>query len=259
MDAKGNDITSDSVNAQWIDLTLGVALSGDASLDMSTVSSILAENDWATIQKVIKAGKIAEAGWNIGDTTPSFTINGTTKTAKIIGINQDGTNTVTFMVSSDITNGAEKPMNADGRNIGGWKDSEMRTWLNGSVYNNMTPELKNIIKSVNKISNSGYTTTGTNSTKDYLFLLSVNEVGITNHFEKNGWTWYEEYKSDLYNEGNVYAYFLDSSNILDFGTLFWLRSANCNSEKGFFYTTSGKLGYQYVDGLDRVIPAFVIG
>ena len=41
-----------------------------------------------------------------------------------------------------ITN---QPFNSTNTNIGGWKDSEMRTYINGTIYNALPSDLQNVI------------------------------------------------------------------------------------------------------------------
>ena len=252
MDAKGNDITSDSVNAQWIDLTLGATLSGDTSLDMSTVDSTLANNDWTTIQAVIRAGKVTDAGWKTGDLTPSFTINGNTRQARIVDIDSDK---VTFMLTSNIGNHRMTAPSTDypwGDNINGYTDTEMKTWLDGEVYNNLDADLKAVISSTTITCADGYNSpNGTKSTTCYLFLPSIKEVGLNDDIS----SWYS-YMTAIEAEGETFDYFAESGYIDDW---FWLRSPYSYNDDHFFLFYYGVNDcYGACDG-NSVYPAFVIG
>lgn len=110
------------------------------SYESLEVSSTLEENDWETIQQIVSAGKTAEAGWKVGD-TKTVTINSEEKVATLIGTNHDGENTATFMIMSNIGShnmNSESNEYPHGDNIGGWRDSELRAWLNSEIYNSMS-------------------------------------------------------------------------------------------------------------------------
>jgi len=242
-DAKGNDLGS---TTQWIDLTLGATLSGGASLDMSTVDSTLANNDWATIKAVIQAGKVSDAGWKSGDLTPSFTINGNTRQARIVDINS---NKVTFMLTSSI---GTHNMNTLETNTGGYADSQMKVWLDGEVYNNLDADLKAVISSTTITCADGYNSpNGTKSTTCYLFLPSIKEVGLNDDIS----SWYS-YMTAIEAEGETFDYFAESGYIDDW---FWLRSPYSYNDDHFFLFYYGVNDcYGACDG-NSVYPAFVIG
>ena len=245
MDAKGNDITSDSVNAQWIDLTLGAALSGGDSASLPEKGKTLEQYSWEEVRNIVTSGKAGEYGFAVGG-TKTLSINGAAKTATIIGLNHDGENTATFMVMSSI---ATCTMTSDGKNAGGWEQSAMRTWLNSTVLDSMSN--KNQIKVVNKkTNNTGYQSTSITETSDSVFLLSPIECGFDCP------TSYEEY-SVLFNaEGSVYEWFNGHS----INTYVWLRSATATNKNNFFcYGNDGKLYGSAADNEYSVFPAFVIG
>ena len=258
-DAKGKDISSDSVNAQWIDLTLGAALSGgSANIDWSTIDKDnLDKNSWEDIQKVVSNGKIGETNWKVGDVSPSFQCDGNMFTAKLIGIGQDGANTATFMFDSYL---GYHVMNNDCTNDGGFAASNMNTWLSG--YDSKMSN-GNCIISVNKTNNLGYENpTGTSSDSGKLFLLSAKEIGLQDELENDrGYSYmssinaesaftYTYFQTDGYNRRAEFAN----------GDWFWLRSANSDTDYGFFYAyDGGYLSDGRADYWVGVVPAFVIG
>ena len=242
MDAKGNDL---GPATQWIDLTLGAALSGGNSVSLPEKGKTLEEYSWEEVRNIIASGKAGEYGFAVGG-TKTLSINGATKTATIIGLNHDGENTATFMVMSSI---ATRTMTSDGKNAGGWEQSAMRTWLNSTVLDSMSN--KNQIKTVNKkTNNTGYQSTSITETSDSVFLLSPIECGFDCP------TSYEEY-SVLFNaEGSVYEWFNGHS----INTYIWLRSATATNKNNFFcYGNDGKLYGSAADNEYSVFPAFVIG
>ena len=247
-DAKGKELGPDT---QWINVTEGTSASG-SSLDMSTVSSTLKDNDWATIKAVIQAGKVAEAGWETGDLTPSFTINGSTKQARIVDING---NKVTFMLTSSI---GSHNMNAasadypDGDNIGGYADSEMKVWLDETVYNSLDADLKAVISPATITCADGYNSpNGTKSATCYLFLPSIKEVGLNNDI--SGWY---SYMTAIEAEGETFDWFAEGGCI---DRWFWLRSPRSNYVTLFFGYGNGSGSYDTAHRSYSVYPAFVIG
>ena len=229
---------------------------GAPTLDLSTVNTDLSTNTWADVQKVSQAGMVSEAGWTIG-ATKSFTINGQTKTATLIGIDHDATGTTTWMVTTPGGIGYHV-MNSDWTNAGGWKDSEMRTWLNTTIYESMT-DTKAYIKEVSKDTNNiGYNGNSVSATNDKVFLLSPKEAGIEWQMsDSNYWGW-ADYPgmNALNNEGTKYAWFNGSNTINDY---FWLRSPDSNIDDFFFFYLYGYLNYDCANIEYTVCPAFVIG
>lgn len=223
-------------------------------MGLYNIDPILENNSWETIQQVIKEGKVAEAGWSVGD-TKTLEINGQTKNATLIGVNHDGENTATFMVMESIGN---RVMNSQRTNLGGWEASEMREWLNNDIYNSMT-DVKDYIKTVDKLTdNVGYYSYSENNepreatvTSDKVFLLSPVEAGV-------GWQIWSDYPYlDAFNgEGTIYDWF--ETNSLE-GSMYWLRSPVSFLMKGLFFNCDGTLFDYYANYTSGVLPAFVIG
>ena len=252
VDAKGNVL---GIETQWIDLTTSGNLD-NFDLDLSTVSAVLEENSWRTIYKVAIAGKAQEVGWSVGD-TKSLTVNGQQKTARIIGINHDGENTITFMLTSNIGN---YKINNDQHNDGGWEMCDIRKTLNGSIYDSFMSNMKPYIKTVEKTTNNvGYQGTAVSTTSDKLFLLSLNEVGLCDKVQSLGW-YNETYMKVIRTEGTTYEYFQTDgynrrANVADW---WYLRSPNSVTRYFFSVDIGGTL--DSADDFENVIiPAFVIG
>ncbi len=235
-DVKGNQLNSDT---QWINLTTGYVV-GYEPFDISLVSPNLEYNNWATIQKVIQEGKISEAGWKVGD-TKTLKINGMTATAMIIGIDHDGTNTVTFMLKTKL---ADSGMNPTISNKGGWEASQMRTWLNGEIFNTMDNRdyIKEVMKRTNNVGKNG---TESTSTYDKLFLLSVVETARTHEYALN-------------DEGSAYEYFANGG---EFNGYFWTRTPSTSplNTNNFLYYHHSSIMYNSARVAYPIYPAFVIG
>ena len=209
----------------------------------------LEEYTWAEVQQIVQAGKATEYGFAVGG-TKTLSINGATKTATIIGLNHDGSNTATFMIVNSGGIGYHA-MNSFWTNEGGWQDSKMRTWLNGYIYESMT-DTKAYIKEVSKDTNNiGYNGNSVSATNDKVFLLSQKEAGVS-----NSWDW-SDYPgmNALNNEGTTYEW-LESNTV---GNWFWLRSPSSHISDSFFYYYYGDLGCNSANVEYTVCPAFVIG
>lgn len=240
-----------------------VTYANKPALDMSTVSAVLKENDWETIQAVIKAGKIEEAGWKVGDVSPDFTINGETRNAILIGVDQDGENTATFMIVERV--GVSK-MRELWTNEGGYGETIVSDMLDKMES---TVSIADYMVSVNKsyyydvFSEENYKV-GVDSGK--LFLLSLEEVGMMDEAIVRGY----RYLDVLDQESSfVYKYFQtdDAKKRGDFywetkhnqGN-FWLRSSEPDSTVGFFaFDREGDFGGGSANTTNDILPAFVIG
>ncbi len=257
MDAKGNTLGS---NTKWIDLTLGVGVGEIDSFDWTGINkTTLSSNTWENVQKVISNGKIGETQWKVGDTAPSFTHNGQVCSARMIGIGQDGSNTATFM----ITSGLGKRSMGSG-NSGGYNSSSMSFWLNSTVYNNLSDDVKTVILPVNKTNNYGQQNpTGNDTASHKLFLLSAKEVGLID--EVKVYNWYpidsmEAESSFVYDYFQVDGQQKRSSIATNFGGFFWLRTAYCSTTDYYIVSTDGKIAYAYASGTGGFpLPAFVVG
>ena len=243
-DAKGKEL---GPQTQWINITEGTTAGSSVSLPEK--GKTLEQYTWEEVRNIIASGKAGEYGFAVGG-TKTLSINGTTKTATIIGLNHDGENTATFMIVSSGGIGYHA-MNSFWTNEGGWQDSKMRTWLNGYIYESMT-DTKAYIKEVSKDTNNiGYNGNSVSATNDKVFLLSQKETGVSNNWN---WSGYPGMNA-LNSEGTTYEWF--ESNTV--GDWFWLRSPSSNSSDSFFYYYYGDLGCNSANITYTVCPAFVIG
>ena len=147
-------------------------------------------------------------------------------------------------------------MNSTHTNEGGWKDCEMRTYLNKTVHNSLPSDLQAVIKTVNKISDNGNKDTTTlNTTQDKLFLLSFEEVGFTSN---------NVFGYNVNGQGTKYNYFSNNASRVKYclngePSFWWLRSAGTNNTDNFFSVhSSGIWYYGYAGNIYGVAPAFCI-
>ena len=246
-DAKGKEL---GAQTQWINITEGTTTDNNTFVDMSTVDSALANNDWATIQSVIKAGKVAEAGWKVGDLSPKFNINNKSNMqARIVDIDN---NKVIFMLTSNI---GYHRMNIRDTNIYGYVNSEMKTWLNESVYSGLDTNLKAVISATTiTCADSGSNPNGIKTAENcYLFLPSIKEVGLNDDISD----WYK-YMTVIEAEGETFDYFLNSNNEYSQNDWFWLRSPQSEYANPFFIYSRGSDSSRGASSSVPVCPAFVI-
>ena len=153
----------------------------------------LQDMSWKNISKVSKAGEAANY-WSIGDKKAV-----TGGQAQIIGFGHDnltggGRAGITFQLENCLS--TTYKMNNSDTNVGGWKDSLMRTSTMVTLYNGLASDLKAAIKAVDKITSKGNQLTTKDTTSDKLFLLSEIEIfGTTTYSFSGEGSQYQFYKS----------------------------------------------------------------
>lgn len=131
--------------------------------------------------------------------------------------------------------------NTYGTNVGGWKDSAIRTYVNGTLYSALPSELQSVIADTTVVSGHGSTRGETNSTTtDKLYLLSAHEVwndGTSNAVSSYDTSYNETRQLDYYaNLGvttNNYAGAIKQYNGRK--SSWWLRSAYSDDTRFFLY------------------------
>ena len=153
-----------------------------------------AEDSWETIVANVKAGNLS--AYNVGDkkeialtgfTNTETDSNGlytiriaNTSTPEECSTEGFSETACGFIIEFEdvITTHA---MNSTNTNVGGWEASEMRTYVNDTIYNALPTELKNSIADTTVVSGHGSTSGETNfTTTDKVYLLSTQEVWGSN-------------------------------------------------------------------------------
>ena len=200
------------------------------------VGDTLNDTTWDNIAIVSKLGK-AQDYWKVGD-TKTVAVNGVNYQFQIIGFDhdnlttKDGTRTkagITFQMVDCLN--TTYSMNGSNTNSGGWNGSTMRTSTMATLLNQLPAALKNVLKSVNKLSGTGdESTSGTQTTHDKLFLLSEVEIFGTATYSVPG-------------EGTQYAYYKAGNSKVKKvnGSAFywWERSPYCGSASNFCNVSNG--------------------
>ena len=233
------DIMGKIFNAQ-------LSLVAEQTSNSTEVKPVSFENDsWNVISKAVKENNYP---YQVGDT-------------KSVDMGDLGTHTVRVANTSACTNGetsetacgfvvefadivSMQKMNSTSTNVGGWPASEMRTYVNTTVYNALPSKLQNVITETTVVSSHSSTAGEANFiSRDKLYLLSTKEI------------WGKEATSNIINYDTAEAatrqldYYknkgVTTSNYI--GTIkqyngsnshWWLRSASSHLNCYFFYVYS---------------------
>ena len=185
------------------------------------------KDSWSAIASNVKNGNTSK--YNVGDT-------------KEVDLGSLGTHTVRIANMSECTNGEtsetacgfvvefvdiikNQKFNSTRTSVGGWKDSELRTYVNGTIYNALPGDLQNVITTTKVISGHGKNSGETNfETQDKLYLLNAQEVWNGNDYDTSVGT---SKQLDYYKNQGVtttnYAGAIKQYN--GTGSYWWLRSA----------------------------------
>ena len=226
---------------------------------------------WKTIQKAVQTGNTSK--YNVGDTKEVDLGSFGTHTVRISNMSECTTETsetacgfvvefadiITKQEVNSITNAGV------GTNVGGWKDSEIRTYVNGTIYNALPSDLQNVITTTKVISGHGSTSGETNfETQDKLYLLSGHEV------YEDGTSYPISAKDTSYNNTKQLDYYKNQgvTTTRDDGAIkqyngsnfyWWLRSACSGVTYGFLNVyDSGAWNYGNAFASLGVSPAFRI-
>ena len=217
-------------------------------------------DSWQTIQKAVKSGNTDK--YNVGDTKEVDLGDLGTHTVRIANMSScttETSETACGFVVEFASYIADHKINSTATNVGGWKDSELRTYVNGTIYNALPIELQNVITITKVISSHGSTSGETNfETQDKLYLLSAQEVWNGNDHDTSIGT---SKQLDYYKNQGVttssYAGAIKQHNGIN--TTWWLRSAYSDYDIGFLGVDSDGRWYSndanYFNG---VSPAFRI-
>ena len=219
------------------------------------------KDSWSTIAANVKSGTTDK--YNVGDT-------------KEVDLGTFGTHTVRIANKSECTNGetsetacgfvvefadiiTKHQFNSTSPNVGGWKDSKLRTYINDTIYKSLPSDLQSVIATTKVISGHGNTSGETNfETQDKLYLLSAHEVWSTNSYDTSVGT---SKQLDYYKQQGVtassYAGAIKQYNGRN--SYWWLRSARSDSTTGFLIVYDGGRWSSYgASSFLGVSPAFRI-
>lgn len=183
----------DSMSASQQDTTpKDPSLSDYSWSELSSISSeISAAPTDEEGRKIAQSYGLVEADGSLTDDEIQIELtDGTVVSAQLIGIRHDdksdgtGKAGLTFITMQAI---AERPVNSNGDNAGGWESSELRAWLNGDALSLFSTDLREHLVCVEKYTNNvggARDASAVTATSDYIWLPSAREVcGKINWFE----------------------------------------------------------------------------
>ena len=212
-----------------------------------------------TIQKSVQTGN--SGVYNVGVT-------------KEVDLGSFGTHTIRIANKSECTTEAsetacgfviefadcisETIMNSTNTNVGSWKASTMRTYLNNTIYSSLPSDLQNVIVSTKVITGHGSAETTNSETQDKLYLLSAKEVWGTAQDDTVNT---ETRQLDYYkNQGVTATSYAAAIKKYNGSAIFWyLRSPYSGNDSAFIRVGSlGNWSGSGAGGSNYVSPAFRI-
>ena len=128
-------------------------------------------------------------------------------------------------------------MNGSNTNVNGWRGSTMRTSTMATLLNQLSSDLKSVLKFVNKVTSVGNSSSGLETTSDKLFLLSEIEVFGATQYSYAG----EGKQYEYYTAGNSTIKKVNGS-----ANAWWERSPRSGGTNFFCYVDySGNANYSY--------------
>jgi hypothetical protein len=202
------------------------------------VGATLETTSWDNIAAVSKFGQ-APNYWKVGD-KKNITVNGVTYAAQIIGFDHDTLTTadggrtkagITFQLVDCLK--TTYSMNGSNTNVNGWRGSTMRTSTMATLLNQLSSDLKSVLKFVNKVTSVGNNSSGLETTSDKLFLLSEIEVFGATRYSYAG----EGKQYEYYTAGNSTIKKVNGS-----AYYWWERSPYSGDTIGFCCVGAGSNG-----------------
>ena len=223
-------------------------------VDSAPIPKSFADDSWETIAYAVKSGNTNV--YNVGDTKEvelsgygTFTVrianNSTPTECNTEWFSQTACGFVVEFVDI-ITNHV---MNSTNTNTGGWRDSEMRTFLNNDIYNALPEDLRNVISDTYVVSGHGSGDTSNFITTDKLYLLSTKEVwGKSGTSNTIGYDSAEAETRQLDYYSNIGVSTDNYSGAIKYNSsgsayYWWLRSADSGTSNRFYYVYTS--GYWY--------------
>ncbi len=216
-------------------------------------------DSWETIQAIVKAGK--GSFYNVGDTREVDMGNFRKRILRLANTtpctNGETSETACGFVVEFANIITKHNMNTAETSLGGWKSSELRTYINETIYNELPSDLKQVITPTKVVSSHGTLDQENFVSTDNLYLLSPKEVFNSDietassatrqldYYKKIGVT-STNYSGAAKNYGNsAYAW--------------WLRSADQTGKYYFYYILiKGDVRVTFSENTRGISPAFRI-
>ena len=134
-------------------------------------------DNWETIATNVKNGNMC--GYHVGD-EKEIELTGfgkhNVRISNVSACESETSETACGFVVEFVDIITTYQFNSTMINVGGWKDSEIRTYINNNIYNALPSDLQNIILTTKVISSYAKYDSANFETEDKLYLLSSEEV-----------------------------------------------------------------------------------
>ena len=150
-------------------------------------------------------------------------------------------------------------------NVGGWAASDLRTFINTNVYNDLPSDLKSKIIDTYVVSGHGTKDNTDITNTDKLYLFAAKEIWNSNPYASNDQASYRTRQLDYYSSLNVTTSYPSCTPAIkkynNSSINWWLRSAYPSDDMGYIQvSTSGDYASNNSWYVERgVSPAFRIG
>ena len=217
------------------------------------------KDSWSTIAANVKSGNTRK--YSVGDTKEVDLGSLGTHTVRISNMSECTTETSEtacgFVVEfSDVI--TKHIVNSSNKTKGGWRDSELRTYVNGTIYNSLPSELQNVISATKVVSSHGSEDSSNFQTQDKIYLLSAQEIWGSNEYDSSVGT---SKQLDYYkNLGITTSNYIEAIKQFE-GTnsSWWLRSANFRyNNRVIFVSSNGNWDENVANTSYGISPAFRI-
>ena len=144
--------------------------------------STFAEDSWDTIVEAIREYGLTT--YPVGSekkveiSKKSYTVRVANNTTPIECNNSNFSQTACGFVVEFVDVVEKRGMNSEDTNVGGWKSSEMRSYLNGQFFKNLPEDLQKVIIDTTVISGHGTRDSKNFTTTDKIYLLSSKEINL---------------------------------------------------------------------------------
>ena len=165
-------------------------------------------------------------------------------------------------------------MNTESTNSGSWPASEMRTYVNGDLYNKLPEELKKNIIDTKVVTGHGRNDTSNFTSTDKLYLLSGHEVyedDVNDKISEYDTAYNQTRQLDFYKSKNVLSNspwnsdtIILQKDVLKYNNgasaFWWLRAPNSNNSRAFLSVGGGGFWNHALSSSPLgLAPAFRIG
>ena len=143
-------------------------------------ASTFATDTWEEIANNVKSGNASK--YRVGSEKEveiggkSYTVRVANNTTPEECTREDFSQTACGFVVEFVDIVERRRMNSTYTNVGGWSDTEIRTYANGEFFNKLPSELQNVIMDTKVISGHGSEDTSNLISTDKIYLLSSHEI-----------------------------------------------------------------------------------